>query len=74
MPSNIIKSFADKTGKTEKEVELLWDKAKEIAKEAGHEEDYDYIVGILKRMLKINEFDSFKEFLAKQIAEKNNIL
>lgn len=61
MPANIIKSFAEKSGKSEKEVEELWDKAKEIAKDSNHEEEYDYIVGILKKMLKINE--TFRDFL-----------
>jgi len=32
MPASIIQSFAKKSGKSEKEVEKLWDKAKEIAK------------------------------------------
>ncbi len=63
MSNNIIKSFAEKTGKTEKAVEKLWDKSKLIAKKAGHEEDYDYIVGILKNMLNINEKQTFREFL-----------
>lgn len=60
MPSPMIKSFADKSDMTEKEVEVLWDKAKTIAKENGKPEDYDYIVGILKKMLKLEE--SYKSF------------
>jgi hypothetical protein len=44
----------------QKEVEALWDKAKDIAKENGREEDYAYIVGILKKMLKLEE--SYKNF------------
>ena len=66
MPSNIVKSFASTTGKTEKEVDDLWNKAKEIASDEGHAEEYDYIVGILKKMLKINE-SSFKEFISKSL-------
>lgn len=61
MPANIIKSFAEKSGRSEKEVEELWNKAKEIAKDNNHEEEYDYIVGILKKMLKINE--TFRDYL-----------
>jgi hypothetical protein len=60
MPSPMIKKFADETGMPEKEVEALWDKAKDIAKENGREEDYAYIVGILKKMLKLEE--SYKNF------------
>ena len=63
MPANIIKSFSKKSGKSEEEVESLWQKAKSIAKEANREEDYAYIVGILKNMLSINESISFKEFI-----------
>jgi hypothetical protein len=51
----IIKSLAKKSGRTVKEVEDLWDKAADIAKEDGFEGEYDYVVGILKKMLKINE-------------------
>lgn len=57
MPASMIPSFAKKTGKSETEVERLWHKAKGLAAEQGHSEEYDYIVGILKRMLKINESD-----------------
>jgi len=55
MPANVIKSFAQETGKSAEEVEKLWDKAKEIAKDEGQDENYAYITGILKKMLKINE-------------------
>lgn len=58
MPASIVKSFAQKSGKTETEVEELWTKAKEIAKENGREEEYDYIVGVLKKMLSLNEEDA----------------
>jgi hypothetical protein len=63
MPANIVKSFADKTGKSEAEVEKLWNKAKEIAADNGHKEDYEYITGILKKMLSINEHDTFKQLI-----------
>jgi len=70
MPANIVKSFADKTDKSIEEVETLWKKAKEIAKENGQEENYAFITGILKKMLKINETDSFKEFLIQNEVNK----
>ena len=41
MPSNLVK--------TDKE-EKLWNKAKSLAEEQGHKEDWPYIVGIFKRM------------------------
>jgi len=63
MPSVIIKSFADKTNKSIDEVEKLWQKAKEIAKEQGQENNYAYITGILKKMFGLNEHLTFSEFL-----------
>lgn len=63
MPSSVVKSFADKTGKSVQEVDKLWNKAKEIAAEQGQPENYALITGILKKMLGLNETISFKEFL-----------
>ena len=65
MPADLVKSFAEKTGKSVQEVEKLWDTAKELADKAGHKEDYAYITGILKKMLKLDEsVKSFREYLA----------
>lgn len=61
MPSNVVKSFAEKTGKSTEEVEKLWDKAKEVAKDSGEEENYAYITGVLKKMLGLKE--NFRDFL-----------
>lgn len=64
MPINQIKSFAKQSGKSENEVEKLYQKAKDIAKESEREEDYGYIIGILKKMLKLEEKTEMdKEFL-----------
>lgn len=57
MPNNIIKSFAEKSGKSVKKVEELWDKAKEIAKKEykdvkeDSEDFYKIVTGILKNMV-----------------------
>ena len=69
MPSNIIKSFAEKSGKSETEVEKLWDETKKQAEENGHKEDYEYIVGILKKKLNLNEESemTYKEFYMKKL-------
>lgn len=67
MPANIVKSFADKTGKSVAEVDKLWTKAKEVASDAGEAENYAYITGILKKMLGLNETISFKEFLNQEL-------
>ena len=50
MPNNIIKSFADKSGKTENEVEKLWNELK-----IEYKNDYEKITGTLKNILKIDE-------------------
>lgn len=71
MPANIVKSFADKTGKSEQEVDKLWNKAKEVAVEAGEAENYAYITGILKKMLGLNETISFREFLNQELQTKS---
>lgn len=55
MPNNIVKSFAQKTGKSEAEVEKLWDQAKAEAEKADVDDVYAYTVGILKKMLSIKE-------------------
>jgi len=41
MPANVVRT---------KEEERLWDKAKDLALENGHKEDYAYIMGIFKKM------------------------
>jgi len=61
MPASMIPSFAKRSGKSEKEVEKLWHKAKGLAADQGHTEEYDYIVGILKRMLRLNEDEQLEE-------------
>lgn len=66
MPADLVKSFAKKTGKSVQEIEKLWVKAKEVADEAGQKENYAYITGVLKKMLKLNESaNSFKEYLTE---------
>ena len=64
MPSSIVLSFAKQTNKSVEEVAELWNKANEIAKEQGQENNYAYITGILKKMLGLNENVSFFEFLS----------
>jgi hypothetical protein len=59
MPSNYIKSLADKLGKSEEEIENKWKKAKKIAKDEGMDEGtdefYAYVTGIVKKMLGLKE-------------------
>jgi len=54
--AEIVKSFADQSGKTVAEVEDLWNRAKKIVTDEYNltEEDdefYKYVVGVLKKML-----------------------
>jgi len=66
MPNNIVKSFADKTGKSKDEVEKLWNKSKEIVKKEYPEikedtpEFFKLVTGILKKSLGLRE--SFRDF------------
>jgi hypothetical protein len=47
MPKGVVKTKRD---------EEKWDKAKGIAEEAGHKDDYAYIMGIYKKMKPDYEF------------------
>ena len=57
MPNSLVQSFAKKSGKSVPEVEKLWNKAQDMAKEKGLEDEHmhAYTVGILKKMLSIEE-------------------
>lgn len=63
MPSNIVQSFAIKTGYEEKEVERLWKKAKQLVKKQypkvkeKSEQYWKLVTGILKKMLGIKKED-----------------
>ena len=59
MPNTMIKNFSNKSGKSEEEVEKIWNGLK---KEYPH--DYQRIVGTLKKILKITESSNvFREYL-----------
>jgi len=68
MPSPSLKVFAKKAGTSVERAEKLWKKAKKLASNAGKENDYAYITGIVKKMLKVEnaieatlEGESFNE-------------
>ena len=69
MPNAVIQSFAKKSGKSEVEIEKIWDELKD-----QYDDNYEAIVGTLKKILKINE--SFRNWLQentsfiKEIKEK----
>lgn len=62
MPSPYIKNLSKETGKSTREIEKLWDKAKKIASEEFGkpesefgEREYKYSVGVVKNMLGVEE-------------------
>lgn len=72
MPNALVKSFAQKTHLSVAKVESLWKRAVQIAKKEGHEEEYDYIVGILKKSLKMEELITYAKSMIteeKQLKE-----
>ena len=56
MPNAVIQSFVKKSGKPEEEIEKIWDELKD-----QYNDNYEAIVGTLKKILKINE--SFRNWL-----------
>jgi len=68
MPNDVVKSFADKTGKSVDEMEKLWNKAKAKAKEeypdikADSDEFYKRTMGIFKKMAGVKEGRETKTF------------
>jgi uncharacterized protein YecE (DUF72 family) len=76
MPASVVKSFAEKTGKSEAEIEKKWEEAKAAAKKSYDEEDeafYPVAVSILKDMLGIKESRA-KELLKHRVHEKDDMI
>lgn len=67
MPNNIIKSFADKSGKTENEVEKLWNELK-----TEYKDDYEKITRTLKKILKIDE-SSKGTYVARKVKNAESL-
>lgn len=66
--ASVINSFAEKSGKSIAEVEASWKEAKKIADEQGYDEP-EYVVGVLKKMLKISESVKREALLAESLNE-----
>ena len=80
MPSPYVKQLAKETGKSSEEIEVLWNKAKELSKdsfgtaeEEWGEKEYSYTVGIVKNMLGINESLSAIKFINSDLSAKEFI-
>ena len=61
MPTAYVQKIAKEKGLNIDSLEKKWKKAKSVASDEGHEEEYDYIMGIFKRM--IGEELTFSEFI-----------
>lgn len=66
MPNTMIQNFSKKSGKSVQEIEKIWD---ELKKE--YPNNYEIIVGTLKKILKINE--NFREYLRENTTFINSI-
>lgn len=71
MPSAVLKSLADKSGKDLERAEHLWDKAKGIVSieykiTKKSKKFWPLVVGITKKMLGLKEGATFKEVLAAE--------
>lgn len=66
MPITMIKNFSKKSGKSEQEVEKIWNELKR-----EYPNNYEIIVGTLKKILKINE--NFREYLRENTSFINSI-
>ena len=83
MPATIIKSFAEKSGKSEKEVEKLWDQANAIVSKEyksvknGSDQYFKLVTGTLKNMLGLKEtyverqFMKFEDLIEEELKKIN---
>ena len=66
MPNAVIKSYAEKIGKSVEHVEAWWDEAKEQASKKFKKKDkhfWAYVNGIVKRRAGLSEETTFKDFI-----------
>jgi hypothetical protein len=69
MPTAYISKMAKEKNIPVDKLEKYWDKAKSLAKDSGHEEEFDYITGIFKKMIKEDEesaVNRYSEFINEQ--------
>jgi hypothetical protein len=63
LPAPVLQGLAKQAGITLAKAEEYWDKAKKLAKDQGHEDDYAYIVGIVKKMMGLTKESHVCEIL-----------
>lgn len=51
MPANVVKSVSSKCGMSKEDAEKIWKDAKKVAADEDQKEEYDYIMGIFKKMV-----------------------
>lgn len=70
MPNNVVKSLADRSGKTIEDVEAIWDETKKSAKKKFEKEDgkfWAYVNRTVQFKLGLaNKKSSFKDFVEKK--------
>lgn len=64
MPTGYVAKIAKKHNVSVSSAETKWNKAKRLAANQGHEQDYDYVTGIFKKLMGESLTDlTFKQFL-----------
>lgn len=61
MPAPALASMAKKSGMSIDKAEKIWDMAKSQAAKQGHKEDFAYIMGIVKKAMKVESLISAVE-------------
>lgn len=67
MPNALIKSFAKKSGKSVKELEKMWDALADAYDPKKYDDKYSFIVGVMKKNLKLDENSSFDKLVIEVI-------
>lgn len=69
MPANYIQSLSKKYNISVDKLEKVWDRAKELAKDQGREDDFAYITGIFKKYIR-NKFNIKENY--RYVVKKDN--
>ena len=66
MPNAYIKKLSKEKNIPIEDLEKKFKKAKTLAAEQGHKEDYDYITGIFKKMIGEQQYTKFSTFIKEK--------
>ncbi len=67
MPNALIKSFAKKSGKSIKDLEKMWGALADAYDPKKYDDKYSFIVGVMKKNLKLDENSSFDTLMMEEI-------